>query len=279
MRWARTRIQPAVLLGAFALGGALVTPAPSLAQQHAATVRPWLGVSMDPEAGGAGVLVKHVVRGSPAERAGIHEQDRILRVDRTACATSRDVTRVTSSHAVGDSIDVVVSRGGRDLTLRVVLAAFPDGDDMIRMDHVGTFAPTWHGLQAVTGTVPRSVGDLRGRVVLVDFWATWCGPCRVMTPKLSALQARYGAQGLSVVGISTEEAERVAVFAERIGMRYPVAVDTRAETTQAYTVASLPTLFVIDKRGVVRQIEVGYDSSRDAALEDLVRSLLAEPAP
>jgi peroxiredoxin len=113
-------------------------------------------------------------------------------------------------------------------------------------------------------------------VVLLDFWAMWCGPCRLIQPKLSALQAKYGAQGLSVVGITTDELEQAAAFKERTQMRYPVVSDPNGETTSAYGVSGLPTLFVIDKRGVVRDVTVGYDPGREASLEALVQTLLAE---
>ena len=116
-------------------------------------------------------------------------------------------------------------------------------------------------------------------MVLLDFWATWCAPCRVAIPKLDALQARYGAQGLSVLGVSTEDAQDVATFTQRMTMRYGVAVDKHAQTTRSYGVASLPTLVVIDKRGVVRDVAIGFDPGSDARLDATVRSLLAEPAP
>jgi peroxiredoxin len=100
-----------------------------------------------------------------------------------------------------------------------------------------------------------------------------------MMPKLGALQGRYGAQGLSVLGVSTEDAEDVALFARRTAMPYAVGVDLHAETSRSYGVSSLPTLVVIDKRGIVRDVSVGYDPSEDARLEMTVRTLLAEAAP
>ena len=258
---------------------ATVSTREAAAQHRANDPRPWLGVAMALDAGGSGVIVRHVVRNSPADRAGVHDGDRIATVDGRRVTTAREVTTFVAAHAVGDSLAVVVSRREHDVELHVALGAFPQGDEMIRMDHVGTFAPAWRGVQQVSGTVPRSISDLRGRVVLIDFWATWCGPCRFMSPTLNALQARYGAQGLSVIGISSEPAEEVSLFAQRTGMAYAVASDANGDTTQAYTVSSLPTLFLIDKRGVVRDIEIGYDSGRDAAIENLVKTLLNEPAP
>jgi thiol-disulfide isomerase/thioredoxin len=234
---------------------------------------------MDSEAQGAGVRVGHVVRRSPADVAGIHQGDRLVRVGGTAIARGSDVVHAVASRGVGDTVEIAFLRGGVEQSARVTLAAYPSQDDMMRMDLVGSQAPAWHDVEGVSGVFPPSLDALRGRVVLLDFWATWCAPCRIVAPKLGALQTRYGAQGLSVLGMSTEEAQDVASFAQRLPLRYAVAVDKHAETTRSYGVASLPTLVVIDKRGVVRDVSVGYDPVEDTRLESTVRSLLAEASP
>jgi len=267
-----------VLLSALAVGLGCIA-APREARAQGVDARPWLGIAMDGEAKALGVRVAHVVRGSPAERAGLREGDRIVRVAGATTSRRADVMRTVGAFAVGDSIEIGFERDGQRRSAKALLAAFPSVDEMLRMDLVGAFAPTWKGIETVSGVFPPSIGSLRGRVVLLDFWATWCMPCRVVIPKLGALQARYGAQGLSVLGMSTETAQDVALFAQRVAMRYPVAIDKDAETTRSYGVASLPTLVVIDKRGVVRDVAIGYDSSEDARLDSSVRALLAEPAP
>jgi peroxiredoxin len=124
-----------------------------------------------------------------------------------------------------------------------------------------------------------SLSSLHGHPVLLDFWATWCGPCRLAMPRLSAMQARYGAQGLRVVGLTADPAERVADFTAKAGLKYPVEVDSHGSTSVAYGVSVLPTLYVIDKRGVVRDVATGFDPGRDAQIEALVKQLLSEPSP
>jgi thiol-disulfide isomerase/thioredoxin len=249
------------------------------ASAQSAYARPWLGVAMDSDSPGTGVRVGHVVRRSPADLAGIREGDRLVRVAGTAVARGADVVHAVSASAVGDTVELMFVRAGAEESTRVTLAAYPSSDDMMRMDLVGTQAPTWRDVEAVSGVFPPSIAALRGRVVILDFWATWCAPCRIVAPKLGALQARYGAQGLSVLGVSTEEAQDVALFAQRMPFRYAIAVDKHAETTRSYGVASLPTIVVIDKRGIVRDIAIGYDPTADARLESTVRSLLAEATP
>jgi thiol-disulfide isomerase/thioredoxin len=115
--------------------------------------------------------------------------------------------------------------------------------------------------------------------VLIDFWATWCGPCKMIAPRLSQLKDRLGAQGLSVVGITTDDATSATTFADKFGMRYPIAVDKDGETNKTYGVNALPTLILIDKSGVVRDVFIGYDPTGDTALEKSVKDLLAQSGP
>jgi thiol-disulfide isomerase/thioredoxin len=281
------RLRAVSTLAPAAAIGLLATASDAGAQ--AVDGRPWLGVQMDSDAQGPGVRVGHVVRGSPAEKAGIREGDRIVRVGGAAVTRSSDVVRIVSGHSVGETLEIALLRGGHVgqpgqasqpiPPAQVTLARFPSQDEMVRMDLVGTFAPTWKDVETVNGAFPPSIDAVRGRVVLLDFWATWCAPCRIVAPKLGILQSRYGAQGLSVLGVSTEDAQDVALYAQRTAMRYAVAVDRHAETTRSYGVMSLPTVVVIDRRGVVRDVAIGYDSTEDARLEGLVRTLLAEPPP
>ena len=125
------------------------------------------------------------------------------------------------------------------------------------------------------GAGPVDLSALRGRVVLVDFWASWCGPCRAMMPVLNRLSQRFGAQGLTVIGVTDESAAVAQRVGMQMGIRYTLA--SGPSTVTRYNVQSLPTLVAIDRGGRVREIAVGFEGP--ARLEALVARLLAEPTP
>lgn len=113
------------------------------------------------------------------------------------------------------------------------------------------------------------LSDHRGKVVVVDFWATWCGPCREMMPHLSQLQEQRGAEGLVVIGLTDEEEAKVAPFLARNPVTYAIGVDA-ADALKTYGVSSLPTAFVVGRDGkVVDAVVGGGESARqrlDAAI-------------
>ncbi len=111
---------------------------------------------------------------------------------------------------------------------------------------------------------PLSLHDLRGHYVLLDFWATWCGPCRIEMPRLEDLQEKYADRGLEVVGINSgEPLDRVRRFLERTGYNYTMLVDPRNEASRLYDTKYIPTLVVIDPDGEVRFYASGDYSERD----------------
>jgi thiol-disulfide isomerase/thioredoxin len=237
---------------------------------------PWLGVQMAEAPGG--VLVRHVLRGSPAEKAGLRDGDLLLSVDRASVAHPQEVSTAVSAHAAGERLALAVRRGGRALDLIAELEPRPTAEETLTRDLVGSAAPAWVDVTPLAGA-PASVDALRGKVVVLDFWASYCGPCRYMAPELSALSARYQAQGLVVVGLTADAAELAAATRERWEMRYGVVVDPNGRTHGGYGVTALPTVLVLDRRGIVRAVSVGAGRGEVERLDALVRALLAEAPP
>ena len=120
---------------------------------------------------------------------------------------------------------------------------------------VGHPAPDFK-LTTVTGeTVALSA--LRGKSVVLNFWATWCPPCRAELPELQAASQRYAGQ-LDIIGVNqAEPVADVTAFAQQFGLTFPIPLDANADVSRRYAVRSLPTTFFIDRNGVIRQIQSG----------------------
>ncbi len=242
------------------------------------TAPPWLGIEMSAAPEG-GVKITHAVRNAPAALAGLRDGDRITKLDGAAAGAPADVARTVAGKAAGAVVDVTYVRDGKEASVKVTLAPRPSADEMMRMEYVGTFAPSWAGVISVSGTVPASPQSARGRVMVVDFWEISCGPCRLTMPTLDAWQAKYGAQGFNVLGITSDPTQDASLFISRSGYKYGIASDTAGAAFQSYRVHNIPAIFVIDKRGIIREVALGYDPSEQAHLERVVQLLLAEPAP
>lgn len=132
-------------------------------------------------------------------------------------------------------------------------------------------------LGAISETVNLSA--FRGQVVYVDFWASWCTPCRISMPALDVLYRKYGARGLVVIGVNKDAA---AADAERFLKRTPVSFtlvqDAHDAAAQAFDVKAMPSGYLVDRRGIVRSVHRGFTSETATQIEHEIDELLKEPA-
>ncbi|HMQ34295.1 MAG TPA: TlpA disulfide reductase family protein [Chloroflexaceae bacterium] len=138
---------------------------------------------------------------------------------------------------------------------------------------VGRLAPDFTLETADGGSV--RLADLRGRVVLVNLWATWCPPCRAEMPAIQAVYERHGPAGLSVLAVNVaEEPATVAAFLREHGLSFAAPLDRDGAVSHAYRSSALPSSFFIDRRGVIRAIYRGPMSH--GVIAGTVEQLLAE---
>jgi thiol-disulfide isomerase/thioredoxin len=236
----------------------------------------WLGVELaKPPPGEGGVMVRDVLRGSPAERAGLLPGDRILRVDTTPVDRPQDVVRSVSSRQAGDRIGLSLLRGGAERLIPVLLTGRPDADTLLKQAFLGGPPPAFRTLATVRGSVPTTLAELKGKVIVIDFWASWCVPCRMSVPTLNAWHDRYGAQGLVVIGVTMDSPEVALSASVEMGMEYAVASDPDGETTRVFKAFALPTMFVIDRDGKVQGALVGYSSDGLRRTENQLQALVS----
>ena len=129
-------------------------------------------------------------------------------------------------------------------------------------------------LRSVDGPNLR-LQEQRGRVVMLNFWATWCGPCREEMPQLNKLYAKYRASGFVLLGVNVDDdARHAADVAKRMGVAFPVLLDTDKAVTTLYAVSTMPSTLLIDRDGRVRYLHRGYHAGYEDEYDRQIRELL-----
>ena len=144
---------------------------------------------------------------------------------------------------------------------------------------IGNPAPDFSVATVANGKGRVALSDLRGKVVLVDFWGTFCEPCKKSFPKLQDLNAKYGESGLKIVGISEDEADdkgAIAGFAKTYGAKFTLGWDEDKSIARSYKPETMPSSFLIDKHGVIRYAHVGFHDGEEVEIEKEVKELLGQ---
>jgi thiol-disulfide isomerase/thioredoxin len=237
----------------------------------------WLGVELaKTENGAPGVLVRAAMRGSPAERAGLQGGDVVVSVDGQNVGRPIELRDAIAAAGAGKRVSLAVLRGDQTRLFAAELEPVPNDDEVMRRSYVGARAPDFGALDTVQGSITPTLDGLRGRVVVLEFWASWCGPCHVLAPTLQAFHDRYSAQGVTVLGVTSDPIDVAGRSASEMGIGYALARDGSGRMVRAYRAYALPTVFVIDKQGKVRDVLIGYSTPRLREIEALVKKLIAE---
>ncbi len=131
-------------------------------------------------------------------------------------------------------------------------------------------------LRSVDGPNLR-LREQRGRVVLVNFWATWCGPCRQEMPHLNKLYDKYRGSGFVLLGVNIDDDARTATdLSAKLGLKFPVLLDTDKTVSRLYEMGAMPSTVVIDREGRVRYLHRGYRDGVELTYDQQIRALLKE---
>ena len=131
-------------------------------------------------------------------------------------------------------------------------------------------------LKSATGENLR-LSEYRGDVVMINFWATWCGPCRQEMPLLDELYGRYQRVGFNLLGINIDDDSRRAMaMVNELGIKFPVLFDEDKKVSKLYEVEAMPLTLLLDREGTVRHIHHGYQPGYEQKYLNEIRSLLRE---
>ena len=168
-----------------------------------------------------------------------------------------------------------LTRAARWGAVAILLACRGDDRGTARPPEIGKPAPDYRAVSLTGDSV--SLADARGRVVLLNVWATWCHPCRQEIPVLQALHEQYASRGLELVGVSVDargEEDTIREFANDFRMTYPVWLDPDERVQSTFLAIGVPATFLIDRDGVLRWRHIGPVRPNDSTLaRELDRAL------
>ncbi len=131
-------------------------------------------------------------------------------------------------------------------------------------------------------TLPTSSGtlsfhDLRGKVVLVDFWASWCMPCRESFPWMSTMLDQYSSKGFTIVAVNLDkDRDKAYAFLERFPAQFPVVFDPSGKTAEAFHVEAMPSSFIVGRDGKIVYAHQGFEEAKAHLVEDRIKEALSK---
>lgn len=195
---------------------------------------------------------------------GAPQNQHVATVATDAVVAPDDVKHADSTGAESPAMRNVES--GSDASIAPVIVTGPA---------IGQYAPPITA-EFVVGHGPVTLEEARGKVVIVDFWATFCAPCQKSFPKYQALLDQYGPE-LAIIAVSVDDSatdrEQLERFAQMTHVKFPVVWDKDQKTATTYRLPKVPASFVIDKRGIIRHIHAGNTESSVDEIAREIRSL------
>ena len=186
-------------------------------------------------------------------------------------AADRDAGR-SAAYPVGHSADL--ARRRTTMALGLVALGLASAPPAARAVIAPASAAPDFTLRAMTGPNMR-LQEQRGRVVMINFWATWCGPCRQEMPKLNKIYQKYGESGFVLMSVNVDDDIRNAAdVAAKLGVSFPVLWDTDKKVSKLYDLSTMPSTVLIDRDGKVRYVHRGYLAGYEDMYDKQVRELL-----
>jgi len=138
--------------------------------------------------------------------------------------------------------------------------------------HAADAAPSFE-LATDNGTV--SLADLKGKVIYLDFWASWCPPCRKSFPWMNRMEQHYGNKGLAIVAVNLDKNRELAnTFLKDLPAKFTIAYDPEGKVAESYQVGGMPSSYIIDRNGNIAAVHLGFRHEDESKLEKAIREAL-----
>ncbi|HEU4627222.1 MAG TPA: TlpA disulfide reductase family protein [Steroidobacteraceae bacterium] len=142
---------------------------------------------------------------------------------------------------------------------------------------LSTSAPAPQFSLTARGGKTVNLAQFKGQVVMINFWATWCGPCRQEMPLLESIYKKYHKMGFTLLGVNVEpDAKPAEEYLKAIPVSFPILFDTKSEVSKMYEVSGMPSTIIVDRKGNVRVIHHGYKPGDENEYQDSIRKLVRE---
>jgi thiol-disulfide isomerase/thioredoxin len=214
-----------------------------------------------------GVLIHKVLPDSSAQRAGLKVGDLILSVNGTPMNSPQQLVQEIRKYLAETLTAIEYERAGKIQTVKIALG--------VRHDIAALKGKAAPKISLPLYGANTAFAPAMGKVYIIDFWATWCGPCEPVRRVLEDFKKDGKNPGVEIIGITTEDILTVQAFYQGKRPHYPILIDASNDVTTAYHVQGYPTLAVIDRQGVVRFAGFASAGGLETALE-LARRLGAE---
>lgn len=231
---------------------------------------PWLGFSFkkEPYQNQIALVVEGIHPASGALAAGVSSGDKIISINKKPITAVAIIQQVLKSKKTGESVTLVLIRGNKEQTVSIKLTERPDD--------ISNWTGSAIGSKIVGfGKNFYANGDKRQekpKAILLDFWATWCIPCRQTLPILDRLYGKLAKEGLEVVGVSKESLSDLQAFNQKHPAPFPLYRDADLKFSNHYRISAVPTLMLLDGNGYIQKVWSGVPN--EAQLEKAIRETM-----
>ena len=232
---------------------------------------PWLGLSIKKTTynNHLALDIMGVHPESGCFAVGVTTGDTLIGVNGQALTDMSQIQSAISSHKAGQKIKLEILRVGKKRTVEASLTERPDDISSLTGSAIGSKIAEF-GKNFYKNSEKRKV---KPKATLLDFWATWCGPCRKTLPVLANIYKKYGDKGLEVIGISNEGLSELNAFYSQIhASPYPLYRDASQDLWRRYGIRAVPTLMLLDKDGYIKQVWSGAPT--EYMIEQLLKDVM-----